>query len=445
MAEIFHHHHHMIVSNYAELDCISNFSFLRGASHPEELIERASELNLAAIGLADDNTLAGAVRAHLANKQSCVKLLIGSRLTFTDKTPTLILYPVNILGYQGLSRMLSTGKMRTKKGHCELNFSDLTEVKNHCIAIAAWQDLVDDTISTQVKRLQAHFGEHNFYVAASFLYDGFTDEQIAILKDVEKNCSVPMVATNSVIAHRRDRKALADVISCIKAGTTLETAGALLKKNSERYLKSAEEMRRLFNHCPEWLKNSVVIANRVSFSLDQLTYHYPSFTKNGHQNDQELLVEETFKGARKRYHEIPQKISHLLYEELKLVRDLGYATYFLTVYDIVNFAKSKGILCQGRGSAANSAICYCLGITEVDPNTHDLLFGRFLSKERNEPPDIDVDFENAAREEVIQYIYQKYGRTHAGLTATVITYRKRMAGSKKREVAKVFGLLTRCY
>src|SRR5579871_473010 len=452
----------MVVGGYAELDCISNFSFLAGASHPEELVKEASSLGLVAIGVADNNTLAGVVRAHLAHKQHPIKLLIGARLIFADNTPNIIIYPINVVGYQSLSRLLSTGKMRAKKGHCTLYFSDLALIKDNCIAIALGSDLRTDDGVTTIKRLQAIFAS-NFYISASFLYDGFSDEQIAMLREIEGICSVPIVATNSVIAHDHKRRALADVVACIKAATTLKCAGHILKKNSERYLKSALEMGRIFSHCPQWLNNSVTIANQITFSLDQLRYQYPNQCviprrsprdplethlpgprglRHGETSfippDQACLIEEAFKGAQQRYRQaIPKKIIDLLHEELKLVGDLGYATYFLTVYDIVNFAKSKGILCQGRGSAANSAICYCLGITEVDPNTHDLLFGRFLSKERNEPPDIDVDFENARREEVIQYIYNKYGRTHAGMTATVVTYQARSAF---RDVGKALGL-----
>lgn len=423
---------------YAELDSISNFSFLRGAAHPEELVKRACELKLMAIGIADDNTLAGVVRAHAAAKLNKIKLIIGSRLHFADDTLSLILYPMDLSGYQALSRLLTAGKMRANKGSCELYFSDLAEVKTNVIAIALTPDRLDARFEHALKRCQAHFGKHRFFCAVNFLYDGVSDQRIASLKTIEESLQIPMVVTNSVIAHDDQRRALADIVACIKEHTTLAKAGAILRKNSERYLKSPEEMWRLFSHRPEWLTNSIKIADLITFSLAELRYQYPSFVTPGLVSDHEYLVQETWKGAHHRYGQhLPAKVKASLDEELELVRDLGYATYFLTVYDIVNFARKREILCQGRGSAANSAICYCLGITEVDPNVHDLLFGRFISRERNEPPDIDVDFENAAREEVMQYIFQKYGRTHAAITATVITYRKRSA---VREVAKVFGL-----
>lgn len=422
---------------YAELDAISNFSFLRGASHPEELVSRAATLNLRALGIADDNTLAGVVRAHTAAKQTSLKVLIGTRLSFVDQTPSLLVYPINVHGYRSMSALLTTGKMRARKGRCELQREDLSTLSD-VIAIALPPDTIAKDFGARLLELKAQFGD-GFFCAASFLYDGLSDERIAQLMMLEQRLGVPMVVTNSVIAHDNTRRPLADVLSCIREKTTLEKGRALVRKNSERFLKPAEEMWRLFRHVPQWLERSVVIADAINFSLDQLTYHYPSMSSD-QASDYALLEEATMQGARTRYGQhLPTKIRALLAEELAIVRDLNYAPYFLTVHDIVMFARARGILCQGRGSAANSAICYCLGITEVDPNANNLLFGRFISKERNEPPDIDVDFENSAREEVMQYIFAKYGRMHAAITATVITYKKRMA---LREVAKVFGLKT---
>lgn len=420
---------------YAELDTITNFSFLRGASHPEELVERAAEINLHAIGIADDNSLAGVVRAHVSAKDKNVKLLVGARLIFADRTPTLLVYPLNLRGYESLSHLLTTGKIRAKKGCCELYFEDLALLSD-VIVIAIPPDDIDHDALCTLKQLHTTFSK-NFYCAARFIFDGFSDETIAQLIYLEEHHGIPIVATNAVLAHDETRRPLADIVACIKASTTLLHAGALLRKNSERYLKPPEEMWRLFCKRTSWLTRTITISDRITFSLDQLRYYYPS-SMHPSLGDEEYLVQATYAGAKIRYgDDVPQKILELLEKELHLVNELGYATYFLTVYDIVMYARTRNILCQGRGSAANSAICYCLGITEVDPNVHDLLFGRFISKERNEPPDIDVDFENAAREEVMQYIFDKYGRDHAAITATVITYRKRMA---VREIAKVFGL-----
>lgn len=420
---------------YVELDTVSNFSFLCGASHPEELVSRAAALGYPALGIADQNSLSGVVRAHVAARHHGVRLIVGARLIFSDDMPEMIIYPKNIDGYRSLARVLSTGKIRGKKGKCLLFQEDIIDLAPNVIAIVVPPEVMDVRFTETLLLCKSIFST-DLFIAASFLYDGLSDENIAHIITLEEKHDLNIVVTNMVIAHDHTRRPVADIVACIKAGVTLHAAGAILKKNSERFLKSHEEMCRLFSHRKTWLKNTNVIARAISFSLDQLSYHYPR--QKGVADENDYLWQETIKGAHSRYGAIiPQKIIDLITEEYALIRDLGYATYFLSIYDIVNFAKSRGILCQGRGSAANSAICYCLGITEVDPNVHELLFGRFISKERHVPPDIDVDFENGSREEVIQYIYQKYGRAHAAITGTVITYRKRMA---VREVAKAFSL-----
>ncbi len=371
----------MAEKRYAELDSISNFSFLQGASHPEELIERAHALNLFALGIADVNSLAGIVRAHAAAKDKGVRLLVGARLSFADQLPDLIIYPRSLAGYQSLSRLLSIGKLRSPKGRCDLYQSDLTSL-TEVVAIAVPPHDIDDNFVEAALKLRHLFAEQ-FYCAASFSFDGFSDRKLARLIALEQEQHISMVVTNAAMAHDQTRRPVADVLTCIKSSTTLEKTSAELCKNSERYLKSPAEMWRLFNARPAWLERSVTIAESINFSLAELRYYYPS-CHDQTLSDQDYLVQESYQGAKRRYGEIPPKIDRLLQQELALVEELGYATYFLTVYDIVNFARTKGILCQGRGSAANSVICYCLGITEVDPNTHELLFGRFISKERNE-------------------------------------------------------------
>jgi error-prone DNA polymerase len=423
--------------SYAELMALSNFSFLRGASHPEELIAQAQHLGLEALGVADINSLAGVVRAHVAAKHSALKLLIGARIIFNDNYHDIIFYPLNYTGYKSLSRLISHGKMRASKGNCELYFQDIFNYISDSLAIIIPKDFDQSLLDCQ-HALRTHLGENNCYIASYFTYDGFSESRIAALIDLEKNHGVHIVACNDVIAHHNSRRPLADILSCIREHKNLERAANIVQKNAERHLKSPEEMWRIFSARPNWLKNTVSIAKKISFSLDELSISYPSFSHESGLSDQDYLEQESWLGAKRRYGEkIPAKVEKSLSEELLIVKKLGYAPYFLTVYDIINFARSKNILCQGRGSAANSVICFVLAITEVDPMHADLLFGRFISEERNEPPDIDVDFENSQREQVMQYIYNKYGRSHAAITATVICFRKRLA---LRETAKAFGL-----
>lgn len=427
---------------YVELQVTTNFTFLRGASQPEELVARAAELGQPAIGIADRNSLAGVVRAHvmareLAKQEKNIRIVVGARLDFTD-APSVLCYPIDRRAYGRLCCLLTTGRRRAPKGECHLTVADLCDQADGQIVIALppeEADWRDETFLRHLRRLKIVCGDR-LYLAAQMLYRGDDVRRIARLARLADAAGVPLVATNDVHYHAPDRRPLADVLACIRAKTTVAEAGSLLHPHAERYLKPAEEMARLFRDYPDALARTIEIAERCRFSLEELAYVYPAESEAG--DPQAVLERLAWKGAVRRYQgKVPEKVKDLLRDELALIGRLGYAPYFLTVHDIVEFARSKGILCQGRGSAANSVICYCLGITEVDPMKIELLFARFVSEERGEPPDIDVDFEHERREEVIQYIYRKYGRDRAGLTAVVITYRWRSA---IRDVGKAMGL-----
>lgn len=441
------------MSGFAELCVTTNFSFLRSGSHPEEMVEQAVELGLVGIGIADRNTLAGIVRAHVkANSirekdEGDIRTIVGSRLVFRDGTPDLIVYPKDRSGYANLTRLLTVGNMRAPKGECWLNFSDyLTHAQGlQTILIPAIEPGDDPyTLGSYLQHIRQASG--GAWLAAPFQFDAEDRRRIRQLKRIASQTSCRLLATTEPLIHCADRRALLDVVTCIREKKKLTEAGALLAKNAERQLKSAQEMLRLFADAPEAVSESLRFLEGIHFSMDQLRYEYPEETSIGYSSPQEALESRVWAGAEKSYPAgIPEKISASLKRELEIVRKKQYAPYFLTVADIVEFARSGfdkdgnpkvPILCQGRGSAANSTICYCLGITSVDPNKNVLLFDRFVSEERNEPPDIDVDFEHERREEVIQYIYQKYGRDRAALAATLICYRGRSA---IREVAKVFG------
>ena len=438
---------------YAELQVTTNFSFLRGASHPEELVRRAAGLGHAALGIADRNSLAGVVRAHEEAKALGLRLVVGARLDLLDGIgpgdnaakvggASLLCFPEDRAAYGRLCRLLTIGKRRAPKGQCHLREADLLAQGEGQLLIAlppAGPDAVEPgaDFEARLRRWREAFGDR-LSLAASHLYRGDDARRLHALAAMAERTGVPLVATNDVHHHAPGRRRLQDVLSCIREGCTLATAGARLHANAERHLKRPAEMARLFARLPEALARSVEIAGRARFSLDELRYEYPDETAPDGRPPQEELERLTWLGATERYgEEIPEKVRAQLAHEFGLIAELGYAPYFLTVHDIVRFARARGILCQGRGSAANSAVCYCLGITAVDPGRLDLLFERFISAERNEPPDIDVDFEHERREEVIQYVYQKYGRHRAGLAATVIRYRARSA---IREVGKALGL-----
>ncbi len=437
---------------YVELQVTSNFSFLRGASHAEELAETAAALGHRVIGLSDRNTLAGVVRAHRAAKATGIRALTGCRLDLEDGMSVLC-YPKTRAAYGRLSRLLTLGKRRgprtpkEDKRECHIARDDLFLHGDGQVVIALVPESTTDTpvpvpgpdssFGGWLRDLKKRFGE-NAYLAAQALYRGDDTGRLARLARLAEACGTPLVATNDVHYHVPARRPLQDALSCIREHCTIETAGRRLLAHAERHLKSADEMARLFRDYPDAVARTAAIAETCTFSLDELRYEYPAETAALAGPPQQELERLTWAGAEDRYPEgVPETVRATLDHELRLIDELGYAPYFLTVHDIVRYARSRRILCQGRGSAANSAVCYCLGITAVDPGRIDLLFERFVSAERGEPPDIDVDFEHERREEVIQYIYEKYGRHRAGMTATVISYRWRSA---IREIVKALGL-----
>ena len=436
------------VAAYAELAVTTNFSFLRGGSHPEELVDRAIELGIAGLGIADRNTVAGVVRAHTAaqeedtdgKRKSRLRIAPGARLVFSDGTPDILAYPQDREAWGRLTRLLTVGKSRAEKGECILFIDDLIEYSEGLNLIVIPPRLIhEDSLNSLLQRLKESASRRSIWLAASMLFGGDDERRLARVAAIARDFRIPLIAINDVLYHGPERRPLQDVVTCIREHATIETAGRLLEVNAERHLKTPQDMSRLFRDWPKALGQTVRFLNRCKFSLDELgETKYPDETRQGFATPQDALIALVKEGERHRYpNGMRADIREALDKELAITAELKYAPYFLTVHDIVRFARSKGILCQGRGSAANSVICYCLGITEVDPEKVNLLFERFVSAERREPPDIDVDFEHERREEVIQYIYGRYERNHAGMTATVIRYRGRSA---IREVGKAFGL-----
>jgi error-prone DNA polymerase len=492
---------------YVEFAVTSNFSFLWGASHPEELIAEAARLAYFGFGLCDRNSVAGVVRAHLAKRESELKLRYhpGARLVFRDGTPDVLAYPRDRAGWGKLCRLLTRGNLRAEKGDCILDLQGLLEhadglelvvmgrTSRDAVTVEsgkgapqsppsprrgeggdegdrAVHDLkyrepltrrpsvadlsptgrgdprkllapntngqaAEQTLALLHPLKEAAPGRVR--LAASMLYAGTDRARLAERAAIAREAGVPLIAVNDVLYHAPERRRLLDVLTCVREHLTLEAAGRRLAANSERYLKPPAEMARMFRDHAQAIEETRKLSDRLTFSLDELSYRYPDETREGFSSPQDALAHLSLDGAARRYPAgIPEKVRAALMHELELIGSLDYAPYFLTVHDIVRFARSRGILCQGRGSAANSAVCFCLGITEVDPERADLLFERFISAERREPPDIDVDFEHERREEVIQHIYERYGRERAGLAATVICYRGRSA---VREVGKAFG------
>ena len=462
---------------YAELDVTTNFSFLRGASHPQEFVRHAADLGHAAIGIADRNTLAGVVRAHLAAKEvGGIKFVVGVHLDLKD-APSLLAYPTNRSAYGRLCRLLTLGQRCAEQGECILYLDDVAaHAKGLIFIILPPDDWIvphpsrrrfappqgegkkifalsnphaeerpkDASRSMQSKSPESdltHLREllaAPLYLAARHSYRGNDQARIAALAELGKRTGIPIVATNGVLYHAPHRRDLQDVLTAIREKCTVAEAGLRLEANAEWHLKSAHDMARLFSGHEDALACTIEIAQACTFSLDELKYEYPDEPVPEGKTPQSHLEDLTWEGAAWRFRDgISDKVRDTLEKELALIAELDYSRYFLTVHDIVRYARSQGILCQGRGSAANSAVCYCLAITNVDPTEIDLLFERFVSPERKEPPDIDVDFEHERREEVIQYIYARYGRDRAGLAATVICYRGRLA---VREVGKALGL-----
>jgi error-prone DNA polymerase len=435
---------------YAELDARSNFSFLEGGSHPAELVEQAKALGLSAIGVADRNSLAGVVRAHAAARELDFRFLVGCRLVFRNGDE-LIVYPRDRTAYGRLCRLLSVGKSgiegwttdadepRIPKGECWLDFDQAVGLGEGMIALVPTPVSLDEAFEARLAAWREAWPD-TLYLAGSVLHRGDDRARLARLAAIAQRTGAPLVATNAVLFHHYDRRAVQDVLTCIREKTTIDEAGLRLQANAERFLKPAAEMARLFRGHEAALERTAEIVAACAFSLNELAYEYPDEPVPPGKTPQQHLQDLTFKGARKYFPDgIPTKIVETIHKELRLIRKVRYAAYFLTVHDVVAWAREPGreILCQGRGSAANSVVCYCLGITSVDPTKQDVLFERFISAERSEPPDIDVDFEHERRELVMQYVYERYGRHRAAICATVIHYRPRSA---IRDVGKALGL-----
>lgn len=427
---------------FAEIGVTTNFSFLRGGSHPQEYVAQAADYRLAAIGIADRNTLAGVVRgfAELENEKlpgPPPKYLVGSRLVFADGTPDILAYPKDRAAYGRLCRLITKGKRAADKGDCILKLEDLFEFRFGMQLVFMPPAKLDADVSHILDLIHAsNIG--NVWLAATMPRQGNDRRRLSALKNFADKAGVPLIATNDVLYHHPDRRQLQDVLTCIREKTSVEKAGRTLESNAERHLKPGYEMAKLFHNAPEAIAETIRFAGGISFSLKQLKYQYPDEPVPPGKTADQHLSDLVWAGAKRFYPAgVPDKVEKNLESELALIAELECPHYFLTVHDIVQFAKSKEILCQGRGSAANSSVCYVLGITAADPDKTDLLFSRFLSRERKEPPDIDVDFEHERREDVMQYVFKRYGRHRAGIIATVIHYRPR---STIRDVGKALGL-----
>jgi len=422
---------------YAELHCLSNFSFLRGASAAEDLVARAKALGYDALAITDECSLAGVVRAHVEAKEAGLKLLIGAEFRVEASTPfRLVVLATNRNGYGNLSETITRLRMSAEKGTYRLDWSDLWPGwLDDCLVLYVPDRAADDeTLYAQAHWFDHHF-EHRAWLAVELVHALDDSAWLARLRETSRLAGLPLVAAGDVHMHVRGRKALQDTMTAIRIGKPLTECGIELQPNAERHLRSRLALAQMYPE--DLLAASVAIADRCTFSLDELRYEYPEEVVPEGETPSDYLRRLTYEGAGRRFPGgLPAKVQLQIDHELRLIAELDYERYFLTVYDIVRFARSRQILCQGRGSAANSAVCFCLGITEVDPDRMSVLFERFVSKERNEPPDIDVDFEHQRREEVIQYLYRKYGRDRAALTAAVTSYRPR---SSIRDVGKALG------
>ncbi|MGV8956091.1 MAG: error-prone DNA polymerase, partial [Cypionkella sp.] len=444
---------------FTELVATSNFSFLYSGSHPEELVSGAMHLGLSGLGLCDRNSFAGVVRGFVVARDMAesfpdFRYLVGVRLCFADGTPDIVAYPSNRVAYGRLCKLLTIANQQGEKGKPVLKLADLL-ASGGPVASDEYQGPTENfglgqlfivipdernwqLTETVLGALAQHFPGH-VWVAGVARYLGRDRARLNRIAAMGRRCGAPMLASNDVLYHDPDRAVVQDVVTCIREHVTLDTAGRLLQANAERHLKTRQDMARLFAEHPNAIAETGRLVARIGFSLNQLEYNYPEETIGNGETAQETLERLTWLGAARRFPEgLPPGTETQILSELKLIDEKGYAAYFLTVQDIVRYARHDlGILCQGRGSAANSTVCYCLEITEVDPRKASLVFGRFISTERDEPPDIDVDFEHERREEVMQYIYRKYGGRRTGLTANVICYRSKSA---IRETAKVFGI-----
>ncbi len=428
--------------DYTELQVTTNFSFLRGASHPHEIVAHAAALGHKEIAITDRNTLAGIVRAHSAAKEHGIRIIPGCRLDLLDG-PGLLAYPTNREAYSLLTSLLTTGNMRAKKGECLLYKKDVYKHSRGIKYISLPPDHLNEEFAfdaSYVHSLQEYRDAlgNNVYIAGTKKYGGDDQKQLFRLNELASRFGIPLVATNDVHYHSPARRQLQDIITCVREKCTIYEAGYRLHANAERYLKPAHEMHRLFRQYPGAIRYTREIAEACQFSLNELKYEYPEEIITAGRSPLEELTHLAWEGAKGHYGDaIPQKVIDNIRHELHFIGEMNYASYFLTVYDIVRYARQQGILCQGRGSAANSTVCYCLGITSVDSIKFDLLFERFISASRNEPPDIDVDFEHSRREEVMQYIFRKYGRDRAAIVATVTQQHSKGA---IRDVAKAMGL-----
>jgi error-prone DNA polymerase len=420
---------------YAELQVTSQFSFLRGASSAQELFATAAIMGIEALAVVDRNSVAGIVRAHEAAKATGVRLIVGCRLDLACGMSVLV-YPTDRDAWSRLCHLLTLGKGRAGKGGCHLEWDDLAAYGEGLIAVLV-PDLADADCALRLRRMREVFRDRA-YLALTLRRRPNDQMRLWELSQLAQRARVPTVVTNDVLFHEPGRRMLQDVVTAIRHNTTIDALGLRRERHADRYLKPPAEMYRLFARWPEALARTLEISRRCTFSLDELRYQYPEERADPALTPQQTLERLTWEGAATRYPEgVPDEVTAALRHELTLIGKLEYAPYFLTVNSIVRFARSKGILCQGRGSAANSAVCFVLGITAIDPGRNDLLFERFVSEERREPPDIDVDFEHERREEVIQWVYEHYGREHAALTATVIRYRSKGA---LRDVGKAMGL-----
>ncbi|MDO9374460.1 MAG: error-prone DNA polymerase [Ferruginibacter sp.] len=428
--------------SFTELQITTNFSFLRGASHPDELAVHAAALGYKEIAITDRNSFAGIVRAHAAGKKCGIRIIPACRLDLQDGI-SLLAYPTNKNGYTQITNLLTIGNRRAEKGDCLLYKKDVFSHSADVIFIALPPMNLNDQFQFEPELEQELVAyknafQSNLYLAATRRYQGNDGKYLYRLAEVGRQVGIPLVATNDVHYHEPARRPLQDIVTCIREKCTIHSAGFKLHPNAERYLKEPEEMSRLFRQYPDAIHRTQEIAAACQFSMDELVYEYPEEITTDGRTPQEELRHLAWIGAKEKFGDpLPQKTVEAINYELKFIAEMNYAAYFLTVYDIVRFAREQKILCQGRGSAANSTVCYCLGITSVDPTKFDLLFERFISSARNEPPDIDVDFEHERREEVIQYIYNKYGRDRAAIIATVTQQHQRGA---IRDVGKAMGL-----
>ena len=427
---------------YSELQVTSNFSFLRGASHPDELVYQAAAYGYKKIAITDRNTLAGIVRAYAAAKDKDISIIPACRLDLLDG-PSLLAYPINREAYGQLSALLTMGNLRAEKGQCHLHKADVYAHAKGMLFTLVMPNQLNRRFNFEDDFIK-HLGEYKealrgqLYLSASRSYLGNDDKLIFRIQQLSDFYNIPVVATGDVHYHHPMRRELQDILTCVREKCTIQEAGFRLHQNAERHLKQVEEMHRLFRKYPEAINNTLAIAEACTFSLEELKYVYPEEINKSGRSPLEELEHLTWKGAHDFYgEEIPDKVVNMVNHELAFVKKMDYANYFLFVEDIVREARNRGILCQGRGSAANSAICFCLGVTSVNPMKFDLLFERFISPARNEPPDIDVDFEHERREEIIQYIYNKYGRDRAAIVATVTQLHQKGA---IRDVGKAMGL-----